>query len=137
MSLSTAYVHIQGTRHSHQNTRIQAEVKILIVLCYLIVSVALTGTSDAFTMARREVHAQSIADYLLCESTGVRAGQECDRGEFEKVDLVVLMSVSLTLLGFVPAVILTYVVNVAELKKKWTMCSLWFSLKCLKLLVAE
>ena len=124
MSRSTTYIPIQDTRHGHRNTRsyIQAEVKILMVLCYFVVSVVLVGISDAFMIARREVFAQSAADYLVCESTGVRAGQECDRGEFEKVDRVILTSISFLLIGFVPVVILTYVVNIAELKKKWKMC---------------
>ena len=108
---------IQDTRHNHRKT--QAEVKILTVICYFFVALTLANTSDSFFRARSDVFAQSAADYLMCESTGVRESRECDRGEFERVDLVVLRFFSLFFFGFIPAIILMYVVNVGELKRKW------------------
>ena len=88
-----------------------AETKIILVLCYYALFGLVALSYFAVESAYQEDQFQAIQQYFVCEAVG--SGTECDRSEFDNANfgypgltlLVYLM------LGLIPAVNLTFVIN--------------------------
>ena len=66
---------------------------------------------------RNEETISAETKYFLCEAAGVDPENPCDRSGFEdRVVGPILISLTSTLLGLLPAVNLIFTVNIAELK---------------------
>ena len=72
------------------------------------------GSSDEFQ--------SKLSMYFACESTGMNAGKECDRSDFENADTAKLFVIPFTILLVYPIVIGLYVLNLKEVKKCWNYC---------------
>ena len=98
------------------------EKKILISLCYYVVTNVFSQVS--FTLATRnsEAFADQLLKYFICEQAGHDPSAPCDRSNFEQLAYPGVTSVAYALLSLIPVVNLTYAVNVAELRAK---CGKW------------
>lgn len=105
------------------------EAKILLVLMYyaVIVIVSLSYYSVQVVEHLQEDHITPIAQYFICEAAGSSNGVECDRSGFDQLGYNVLRVLIYLLLGLIPVVNLTFVINwtVAKesIKRIWMRCS--------------
>jgi len=102
-----------------------AERKILIILCYYVLLGVIALTAFTIFTRNSTQFSDAIAEYWLCESTGVNPENTCDRlrESFQQLSYPGLSAVSYVLLGIFPAVNLIFAVNVKEIKQKFrTWC---------------
>ena len=102
-----------------------AERKILIILCYYVLLGVIALTAFTIFTRNSTQFSDAIAEYWLCESTGVNPENSCDRlrESFQQLSYPGLSAVSYVLLGIFPAVNLIFAVNVKEIKQKFkTWC---------------
>ena len=101
-----------------------AERKILIIFCYYVLVVVIALIAFTVTTSNIGQFAAAVADYWLCELTGVDPENPCDelRASLERFQFPVLSSFSYILLWIFPAVNLIFVVNIRELKQKFKIC---------------
>ena len=85
----------------------------------LLAVVALT----AFTIATRnsELFAEQLLNYFACEGKGNDPNNPCDRNTFHQLAIPWLSVIALILIFLLPAVKLIYVLNIKELKEKFTV----------------
>ena len=103
-----------------------AERKVLIIFCYyvLLFVIALTAFTD-FTRNSTGIAAE-IEEHWRCELSGVDSENACNerKASFEAPGYTALSSISYILMGLLPAVNLTFAVNISELRQKFrTRCS--------------
>ena len=105
------------------------EAKILLVLLYyaVIVIVTLSYYSVQVGEQLQENDITPIAQYFICEASGSGNGVECDRSGFDHLGYHGLAVLIYLLLGLIPVVNLTFVINwtVAKesMKRIWMRCS--------------
>ena len=102
-----------------------AERKILIIFCYYVLLVVIALIAFSATTRNGVQFAAALADYWLCELTGVDPENPCDelRASLQRLSFPVLTSFAYILLGIIPAVHLVFAVNISELKQKFKTCS--------------
>ena len=86
-----------------------AETKIILVLCFYGLFGVLSMSYFALETAGHEDQYQAIQQYFVCEAVG--SGVECDRSGFENISYFDLVALVYLMLGLVPAVNLTFVIN--------------------------
>ena len=96
--------------------------KILIILCYYVISTVLSLTSFTLDMRNSKPFAEQLRSYLVCEAAGHDPSAPCDQSGFEQLAYPGVFIVAYALLSLFPAVNLVYAVNVAELRAK---CRKW------------
>ena len=79
------------------------------MLCYYALFGLVALSDFAVEIANQEDQFQAIQQYFVCEAVG--SGMECDRSEFEKFDYHGLTVLVYLMLGLVPTVNLTFVIN--------------------------
>ena len=95
-----------------------AEKKLLVVLCYYIIFAVTALITFALYTARRDTLIATTIQYFTCEATGHVPGK-CDRASFQQHDDIWwLICVVYILLGLIPTVNLTFVVNFREVQQK-------------------
>ena len=62
-----------------------------------------------------------LKNYFACEETGTIPGKRCSR-PLDRLDAAVIFTIFGCLLGLYPLVNLIYVVNIKELKQKFSKC---------------
>ena len=89
------------------------EAKILLVLLYyaVIVIVSLSYYSVQVGEHLQEDDITLIAQYFICEAAGSNNGVECDRSGFDRLGYNGLRVLIYLLLGLIPVVNLTFVIN--------------------------
>ena len=77
----------------------------------------------AFTIATRnsEPFAEQLLNYFACEGKGNDPNNPCDRNTFRQLTIPWLSVIAFILLFLLPAVNLVYVLNIKELKEKFTV----------------
>ena len=86
-----------------------AENKVVLVLCYYALFGLVTLTTFSVEYAHQELQYTAIQQYFVCEAAG--SGQECDRSSFDSLGYHGLVLVGYFLLGLLPVVNLTFVIN--------------------------
>jgi len=102
-----------------------AERKILIIFCYYVLLGVIALTTFTIFTRNSTQFSGAVAEYWLCESTGVNPENSCDRlrESFQQLSFPGLSAVSYILLGIFPAVNLIFAVNFREIKQKFrTWC---------------
>ena len=75
------------------------------------------GISYSLNPSERE---QDVVSYFLCESSGIRPGETCNRSKINSaIPIQLLFDLAFVLLALLPVVNLTYAVNIYELKQRW------------------
>ena len=64
---------------------------------------------------------EDLGEYFACEATGAIPGKDCSRPH-DRISAIVLITIAEVLWGLFPLVNLIYVVNVTELKHKFSSC---------------
>lgn len=100
--------------------KVTAEIKLLIIFSYVFAFLALSQTAFTFALRNQASFEADLAEYFLCEASGV-SGRPCERS-FQRLSGDIPVAVGYVLLGLYPIVTLIYVVNVKELKK---VCCMW------------
>ena len=105
------------TSLKHHATVNAAEMKILIIFVYF--SVFLGSILVTFTIRLHgfENLITDIGKYFTCESFGIQ--EDCIRS-FERVESEASAIITYALIGFYPLVSLIYVVNIQELRQKYS-----------------
>ena len=85
------------------------ETKILIVLCYYFLFGVVSLSYFSIESANREDYLLAIQRYFICEAAG--SGTECDRSGFDNFGYRWVGSLVFLMLGLIPAVNLTFVIN--------------------------
>ena len=98
-----------------------AERKILISFSYYVLFTVVALT--AFTIATRnsESLAEQLSHYFACEGKGNDPNNPCDRNTFLQLTIPLLSVIGFILVFLLPAVNLVYVLNIKELKEKFTV----------------
>ena len=91
-----------------------AETKIVVVLCYYALFGLVALSYFSVESAYQEEQFQVIQQYFVCEAVG--SGTECDRSGFDNFGYHGLTILAYLMLGLLPAVNLTFVIN-------WTAAS--------------
>ena len=86
-----------------------AETKIILVLCYFALFGLVSLSYFAIETANQDDVLVAIQQYFVCEAVG--SGTECDRSGFDHFGLHGLTVFVYLLLGLIPAVNLTFVIN--------------------------
>ena len=97
----------------HQNS---GELKVLTVFCYFsILTVILLANTTVRAIVNPEYFAR-LFDYFLCEAT---PGNICERA-FQIFGANLLLNVTYILISFYPIVSLVYVLNVQDIRQKFS-----------------
>ena len=64
---------------------------------------------------------EDLGEYFACEATGTIPGKDCSKPH-DRIGAIVLITIAQCLWGLFPLVNLIYVVNVKELKQKFSSC---------------
>ena len=96
-----------------------AERKLLIILCYYVLLVAISLTAFTVTLRRSGLYFTALLEYWRCETTGVDPENPCNRASFEEQTYPGLTTLAYVLLWTFPAVNLIFAVNISEIKKKF------------------
>lgn len=105
----------------------KVELKILLVLCYWIVTGMFTFLIIAMRFWRKLRPAEEFAVYFGCESRGI-PDTPCDRSAIDDNILnQALYDGVLMIYGTYPAVNLLYAVNIADIRQKWNDYRSYFS----------
>ena len=103
-----------------------AETKIIVVLCYYALFGIVALSFFSLETAQQDDQIMAVQQYFVCEAAG--SGVECDRSGFDRFEIHGLVVLVYILLGLIPAVNLTFVINwtVAKdsLKRIWKKYSL-------------
>ena len=95
----------------------KAEAKILSVICYYILTSCIIIVTFLYSLVTSATNRKIITDYILCQSAGQQANNEC--GDSPDVQLRVpnsLSTASVLFQSYVPAVVLLFV---AKFECKW------------------
>ena len=92
--------------------------KILIILCYYVISTVLSLTSFTLDMRNSKPFTEQLRSYFVCEAAGHDPSAPCDQSGFEQLAYPGVFIVAYALLSLFPAVNLVYAVDVAELRAK-------------------
>ena len=92
-----------------------AETKIIVVLCYYALFGLVALSYFAVESANQEEQFQAIQQYFVCEAVG--SGTECDRSGFDNFGYRGLIVLADLMLGLIPTVNLTFVINWTAAKK--------------------
>ena len=76
-----------------------------------------------FTIITRdsELFVEELSNYFACEGRGNDPNNPCDRNTFRQLTYPWLTVVSFVLIFMIPAVNLVYVLNIKELKEKFSI----------------
>ena len=110
---SELYAHIKKMLKLHSG-----EVKVLIISCYFVIFAVIMITT--FTIIISQNLAQFIRDitnYFMCEATGTL--RDCDK-PIPELHGRILTIVTFILVGLLPIVNLIFVLNIRELKQKFS-----------------
>lgn len=99
---------------SHLNFSI-AECKLLVILCYAVVLGVLGITHFGVLTATQEEYIAALEAYFSCELTGIP--NNCSRSSFQQYTHPSLLFSTYIIIGLIPAVNLTYVINWTSAKK--------------------
>ena len=86
-----------------------AESKIILVLCYYALFAMVALSYFSIDTAQQEDRIAAVKQYFVCEAAG--SGVECDRSGFSHFGHHVLSVLVYLMLGLIPAVNLTFVIN--------------------------
>ena len=86
-----------------------AETKIILVLCYYALFGIVALSYFAVESSKQDDLFLAIQQYFVCEAVG--SGMECDRSGFETYNYHFLTILVYMMLGLIPAVNLTFVIN--------------------------
>ena len=86
-----------------------SETKVILVLCYYALFGLVALSYFAVESANQDDYLQAIQQYFVCEAVG--SGMECDRSGFENNNYHFWNILVYMMLGFIPAVNLTFVIN--------------------------
>ena len=110
---SELYAHIKKILKLHSG-----EVKVLIISCYFTIFAMFIITT--FTVHKLQNLAQffsDLTDYFVCEATGTL--RDCDK-PIPELQRRIISLVTFALIGLFPVVNLVYVLNIRELKQKFS-----------------
>ena len=96
------------------------EMKILIVLCYYVLSAVIALISFTLSTKNSEQFVSRLLDHFDCEMHGQdpENPMACDRNDFRQFSSPELAALVAALFSLFPVVNLVYVVNIKELKQK-------------------
>ena len=96
-----------------------AHRKILVFLLWGLVINCLNSALSAYVSATVNSRRQVLQDYFLCEARGSHA--ECDANEVANVEQTSngLLTAGLIVAALFPVILLPFIVNVKELKKRY------------------
>ena len=106
------------TSLKHHVTFNAAEMKILIIFIYFSVFFGSILITFTITLHGFENRISGIGKYFTCESIGIQE-EACIRS-FEKIKSEVSAIITYALIGLYPLVSLIYVVNIQELRQKYS-----------------
>ena len=93
-----------------------AEGKVMIIVAYLVAFLVLLNIQDAIFIAERDLLEDAVNSYFLCEAVGHIPGK-CSRESFEQYSHPLLNIFFYITNFFLPAVMLTYLINCRMLRE--------------------
>ena len=118
---------MKGNNNSSSFKMTTAERKLLIVLCYFIISTTFGLTFFAEFSRKSALFEREITNYFICEQFGHNPADPCDRQGIEKLSPAIVGYFSTALVGMMPSVYLVYAINFSELKPRCLWC--WRKMK--------
>ena len=98
-----------------------AERKILISFSYYVLLAVVALTSFTIATRNSEPFAEQLSHYFVCEGKGNDPNNPCDRNTFLQLAIPWLSVIAFILIFLLPAINLVYVLNIKELKEKFTV----------------
>ena len=92
-----------------------AERKIFVILCYYVVLASVALATLSINTSTGEVYVRNIIKYFACEAGGIKQICDSQRKEFESFIHPGVTMVPYILLGALPSVYCTYIVNFNKL----------------------